>query len=62
MHSRGVPARDLKATPTANYVVKYKQAETEQLLHGSVSCELSERTYGSSAWWVVLDEITFRQL
>ena len=54
-----VPARDLKATPTANYVVKYKKSETEQLLNGLVSCELSERTtsYGSSAWWVVLDSI-----
>ena len=55
VHSRTLSARDLKTTPSANYVVKYKKSETEQLLGGTVACELSERTYGSSAWWVVLE-------
>ena len=58
MHSRSLSARDMKATPTANYVVKYKKSETEQLLNGAVACELSVRTYGSSAWWVVLEPET----
>ena len=58
MHTRTLSARDKKATPTANYVVKYKKAETEQLLGGTVACELSERTYGCSAWWVVLEPKT----
>ena len=49
----------LRATPTANYVVKYKKVETEQLLDGTVPCELSAapRTYmyDSNVWWVVLE-------
>ena len=36
-------------------MVKYKKSETEQLLNAAVACELTERTYGSSAWWVVLE-------
>ena len=52
--TRNISARDKKNTPSANYVVKYKKSETEQLLDGTVACELSERIYGSSAWWVVL--------
>ena len=43
VHSRTLSARDLRATPSANYVVKYKPAETEKRLNGAVACELSER-------------------
>ena len=57
VQSRTLSARDLKATPSANYVVKYKAAETDKRLNGSVACELSERLYGSSAWWVVLEQV-----
>lgn len=54
VHSRNLSARDKKNTPSrcANYVVKYKKSETEQLLDGTVAYELSERIYGSSAWMV----------
>ena len=57
VQSRTLSARDLKATPSANYVVKYKAADTEKRINGSVACELSERLYGASAWWVVLEQV-----
>ena len=57
VHSRGLSPRDLRTTPSANYVVKYKPAETERRLNGAVACELSERLYGAGAWWVVLEAI-----
>ena len=55
VHSRTLSARDLRATPSANYVVNYKAGETEKRLNGKVACELSARIYGASAWWVVLE-------
>ena len=45
---------DLAATPTANFVVKYKSAQTDKVLQGTVACELSERLYGADVWWVLL--------
>ena len=50
--------RWIATTPTANYVVKYKKAETEQLLGGLSACELTERTYVSSVWWVLSEPKT----
>ena len=48
--------RDLAATPTANFVVKYKSAQTDKVLQGTVACELSERLYGADVWWVLLEK------
>ena len=52
-------ARDIAATPTANFVVKYKNTDTGQMLNGSVACELYERLYhwyGVDVWWVLLEK------
>ena len=57
VHSRKLSARDLAATPSANYVVKYKKSQTDELLDGLVACELSGHLYGPAAWWVVLDPV-----
>ena len=56
MASRSLSARDIAATPTANFVVKYKNADTGKMLNGSVACELSERLYGVDVWWVLLEK------
>ena len=55
---RGVPARDLVKTPTANFVVKYQKKFTSNQLEGLVSCELSSRLYGADKWWVVVEKET----
>ena len=54
VHSSSVPPRDLKATPSANFVVDYTAKLTGKMLSGKVSCELSARTYGPAEWWVVV--------
>ena len=55
VHSRGVTATDLKHTPTANFVVKYKSASTDKKLNGCVSTELSRVKHGRAEWWVLLE-------
>ena len=57
VHSRGVTARDLKKTPTANFVVKYYPKATDKKLNGLVSCELSARTHGVGEWWVLIERV-----
>ena len=44
VQSSTVPARDLKKTPSANFVVEYQAKLTDKKLVGKVSCELSART------------------
>ena len=53
----GLSPSDLRATPTANYVVKYTAGQTDRALHGNVACELSARLYGASVWWVLLEKL-----
>ena len=48
-------ATDLKHTPTANFVVKYKSASTDKKLNGCVSTELSRVKHGRAEWWVLLE-------
>ena len=57
VHSQSLSATDLRKTPTANFVIKYKSKETEKPLNGNVACELSEQLYGAAVWWVLLDKI-----
>ena len=42
IHSTTVTARDLRKTPSANFVVKYSSQRTGGLINGCVACELSE--------------------
>ena len=56
VHSRRVTPRDLRNTPTANFVVKYTAKETDKQLAGTVSTELSQAKYGCAEWWVVLQQ------
>ena len=55
VQSSTVPPRDLKKTPTANFVVEYHKKLTLNKLAGKVSCELSARTYGTEEWWVLVE-------
>ena len=57
VHSRNVPARDLKATPSANFVVEYTSKLTGKVLKGKASCELSARTHGTEEWWVLVEKV-----
>jgi hypothetical protein len=56
VQSSTVPPRDLKKTPTANFVVEYHAKMTDKKLVGKVSCELSARTYGTTEWWVLVEK------
>ena len=56
VQSSTVPPRDLKKTPSANFVVEYHAKLTDKKLVGKVSCELSGRTYGASEWWVLVEK------
>ena len=56
IHSRKLSPTDLKATPTANFVVKYTNAKTNKKINGNVACELTTRKYGPSEWWVLLEK------
>ena len=54
--ARGVSARDLAKTPTANFVVTYdKKVTKERALHGRVASSLVPDKYGTSEWWILLD-------
>ena len=55
VQSSTAPPRDLKKTPTANFVVEYHKKLTLNKLAGKVSCELSARTYGTEEWWVLVE-------
>lgn len=52
----GCSARDLRATPSANFVVTYDKKQTKQKeLHGRVASTLTTDKYGSMEWWVLLE-------
>lgn len=52
----GVSPRDLKATPTANFVVTYKKQVTKnKLLDGRVASSLLASNYGRAEWWILLE-------
>ena len=54
--ARGVSARDLARTPTANFVVSYDKKTTgERLLHGRVASSLVADKYGPTEWWILLE-------
>ena len=60
IQGRTLSATDLRKTPSANYVVKYKAAqsrETGKTLNGNVACELSPRLYGAAVWWVLVERV-----
>ena len=46
-----------KKNPTANYVVKYKAAQTDKKLDGLITCEVSPHLYGKGVWWVLLETL-----
>jgi hypothetical protein len=52
-HNR-LTARDKREVSTANFVVRYTAKQTNGQINGLVACELSNRTYGVSQWWVLL--------
>lgn len=56
--SNGLSPRDLKKTPTANFVVlRYDRKETKNKhLHGMVASTLTASKYGSKEWWVLLEK------
>eukprot|EP00277_Geminigera_cryophila_P007589 CAMPEP_0179413010 /NCGR_PEP_ID=MMETSP0799-20121207/4825_1 /TAXON_ID=46947 /ORGANISM="Geminigera cryophila, Strain CCMP2564" /LENGTH=127 /DNA_ID=CAMNT_0021185363 /DNA_START=47 /DNA_END=426 /DNA_ORIENTATION=+ len=53
-----ITKKESEAIPRANFVVQYKRSETGvNGLHGLVACDLSERTFGTDQWWVILSEV-----
>ena len=57
IHSTHLNARDLGKTPSANFVIKYSSQRTAGAINGLVACELSERTHGSTNWWVLAEKL-----
>jgi hypothetical protein len=57
VHSCALSAADLRKTPSANFVIKYKSKETDKALNGLEARELSARKHGPSAWWVQLEKV-----
>lgn len=56
--ARGVSQRDLKATPTANFVVTYDTRVTKtKRLHGRVASTLTAANYGKKEWWLLLERV-----
>lgn len=54
--ARGVSNRDLKRTPTANFVVAFdKKVTGNRFLHGRVATTLTKERYGPHEWWVLLE-------
>lgn len=55
--ARGVSSsRDLRATPTANFVVSYDRSTTKnKQLHGRVASTLTPGKYGVHEWWLLLE-------
>ena len=56
VQSSTVPPRDLKKTPSANFVVEYHAKLTDKKLVGKVACELTARTHGVEEWWVLVEK------
>lgn len=56
--ARGCSARDLRATPSANFVVTYdKRITKNKNLHGRVASALTMQKYGPKEWWILLQPI-----
>ena len=56
--SRGCSARDLRSTPSANFVVTYDKKVTKKAaLHGRVASTLTPVKYGPKEWWLLLEPI-----
>ena len=57
--SRGCSARDLRITPSANFVVTYEKRVTKKAaLHGRVASTLTPQKYGPKEWWLLLEPMT----
>lgn len=60
--ARGVSARDLLKTSTANFVVTYdKRVTKNRHLHGRVASSLLPEKYGRNEWWLMLKPKTMEQ-
>ena len=57
VHSRKLSEVDLKKTPSANFVIKYKSKETGKKLNGTEARKLSAHNYGASQWWMELTKV-----
>jgi hypothetical protein len=54
--ARGCSVRDLRQTPSANFVVTYDKRVTKQVkLHGRVASSLIASKYGPKEWWLLLE-------
>lgn len=53
--SKGVSTKDLRNTPTANFVVSFDKKVTQSKhVHGRVATTLLPTNYGPSEWWILL--------
>ena len=57
VHSRKLSVTDLKNTPSANFVIKFKKSVTkDKNVDGCIASELTERTHGPRVWRILLQK------